>query len=848
MTRQFIARSCLLVAFAASARGAGGESVLDEKFAPPTPQVRQMWMQELAAIKRDMDRPSCLLEESRDIVVNIYSLIHPTDKTPVDVVIRRTEALLRDLQTMAGAPDLAWADTALAKLREQAKTALSEADQTRIYLDTCAVRRRLSLSNPLLEFDEIIFSRGVGWRGLLHVTPWGTGGSNENRLIRNSWEESDWPEIYGRVPEGESQPDDTARPGLFVLSGYKTSEPRIEPLFMDAVLENGRHRGKKVVNFPGEYHFAFDLDYDGESVLFAKRLGPHAPYHIFKGTIGGADLQQLTDSWFPDVEPCFLPSGRIAFISFRRWISARCLSFVPQACGTLFSMQGDGSDVIPLSWHETSEFFPTVANDGRLVYTRWDYVDRDFSAGHHLWTSYPDGRDPRAPHGNYPYPHSTLDKTEPAHDGRGDRPWVEFHIRAIPGTAGKYSAIAGEHHGSTPGAIIVINTSIPDDNRMSQVRFVRGTEFSRERPDHYDSPDAEFVTPYPLSESYYLASYQGRSLVLVDVFGNMELLAADGGQSPRPLMPRQRPPVIPEMTTQSAAMRESSPDQRAVISVMDVYESADDWPPGTEIKALRITRLVPKPWSSGVEARHTVGFSLGGLPRIPLGVVPVEEDGSAYFYAPVGAEILFQALDERGMAVQSMRSGTYVHPGEHLSCLGCHENKWRAPSVPTPRLALQREPSMIEPETSLGPIPASYDLLAKPVLEKTCIPCHMSEKTGLQTSDYRQLEPYAFYFDADGWVEGLHPVHGGYRTIPGRFGARESRMGQALLDPTHSDLLAEGKISADDFRRIILWLDSNSLRLGAYHNEAAQHRGEIVWPLLEFDPDDPLGLHGPYGP
>jgi len=848
MTWHLMAGRWFLIALVVSAGGAGGERVMDERFAPPTPQVRQMWMQELAAIKRDMDRPSCRLEESRDIVVNIHSLIHPTDMTPVDVVIRRTEVLLRDLQAMDGAPDLSWAGTALAELHDQAKATLSEADQTRIFLDTCAIRRRLALSNPLLEFDEIIFSRGSGWSGLLHVAPWGVGGSHVNSLIRNSPQESDWPEIISRVPEGESEPDETARPGLFVLSGYKTAEPRIEPLFMDAVLENGRYRGQPLVNFPGEYHFAFDLSYDGETVLFSKRLGPEAPYHIFKGTIGGAGLQQLTDSWFPDVEPCFLPSGRIVFISFRRWISARCLSFVPQACGTLFSMQGDGSDVIPLSWHETSEFFPTVANDGRLVYTRWDYVDRDFSAGHHLWTCYPDGRDPRAPHGNYPYPHSTLDHTEPAHDGRGDRPWVEFHIRAIPGTAGKYSAIAGVHHGSTPGAIVVIDTSIPDDHRMSQVRLVRGTEFSRERPDPYLSPDAEFVTPLPLSESYYLASYRGRSLVLVDVFGNMELLAADGGQSPRPLRPRERAPVIPEMTTQPAALRERAPDQRAVISVMDVYESADDWPPGTKIKALRVTRLVPKPWSSGTQHLRSVGFSSGGLPRIALGVVPVEDDGSAYFYAPVGAEVMFQVLDDRGMAVQSMRSGTYVHPGEHLSCLGCHEDKWRAPSVSAPRRAFQREPSRIEPETSLGPIPASYDLLAKPVLEKSCIPCHRREQAGLQTFEYAQLRPYVFYFDADGWIEGLQPVHGGYRTIPGRFGARESRMGQALLNPTHSELLAQGRISADDFRRIILWLDSNSLRLGAYRKDEAQHRGEVVWPLLEFDPDDPLGLQGPYGP
>ena len=61
------------------------------------------------------------------------------------------------------------------------------------------------------------------------------------------------------------------------------------------------------------------------------------------------------------------------------------------------------------------------------------------------------------------------------------------------------------------------------------------------------------------------------------------------------------------------------------------------------------------------------------------GIATVHEDGSALFTVPANKNIYFQALDEHGMAVQSMRSGTYVHPGEHLSCQGCHEPKRRPP-------------------------------------------------------------------------------------------------------------------------------------------------------------------------
>jgi len=62
-----------------------------------------------------------------------------------------------------------------------------------------------------------------------------------------------------------------------------------------------------------------------------------------------------------------------------------------------------------------------------------------------------------------------------------------------------------------------------------------------------------------------------------------------------------------------------------------------------------------------------------------LGTVPVEADGSAYFRAPAGLPLNFQALDERGQAIQIMRSVTYLQPGETTGCVGCHESRTTAP-------------------------------------------------------------------------------------------------------------------------------------------------------------------------
>jgi len=128
---------------------------------------------------------------------------------------------------------------------------------------------------------------------------------------------------------------------------------------------------------------------------------PRASYHIFRVNADGSGLIQLTDGPWNDFDPCFLPGGRIAFISERRGGYLRCGGSSPpwdSPTYTLHSMQPDGSDVVCLSFHETHEWHPSVDHNGMLVYTRWDYVDRDTNVAHHIWSCYPDGRDPRSFH------------------------------------------------------------------------------------------------------------------------------------------------------------------------------------------------------------------------------------------------------------------------------------------------------------------------------------------------------------------------------------------------------------------------------------------------------------------
>jgi hypothetical protein len=258
-------------------------------------------------------------------------------------------------------------------------------------------------------------------------------------------------------------------------------------------------------------------------------------------------------------------------------------------------------------------------------------------------------------------------------------------------------------------------------------------------------------------------------------------------------------------------------------------------PKDANVTRLRIVQVFPK--TTELEDEPRVSRYSESLVRSSLGTVPVEKDGSVYCVVPSGKEVYFQLLDDKGMAVQSMRSGTFLHPGEMLACVGCHENK----QVPQPSqqtvTALQRPPSQLEPELAgmagLEPVETvNFYRLVKPVLDARCVGCHKDQGKGPDMS-YASLGEYMFGFEGRWDMLNKEKV-GGSRTLPGRFGARVARLysegyltGEASLCP------GRVKLDESELRRMTLWLDLNSNELGAYHDEAAQKTGKLVVPNLE---------------
>ncbi|MBL7188038.1 MAG: discoidin domain-containing protein [Phycisphaerae bacterium] len=727
-------------------------------------------------------------------------------------VVERAEQLVRRLKRQgADASKLRKLSADLVSLTESMKGDVSQEKRKALYFEARALKRQIALSNPLLDFDKILFIKRHDSVGVFHMCD----------------------QYYGC----------NAKPGggLFVLSDPFGEKPRLTNVLENSVVERGRLRGD---NLSAGAFLSPELSYDGKTILFAYtrakayekyggkeayEWGPEISYHIFKVNADGSGLVQLTDGASDDFDPCFLPNGRIVFITERRGGYLRCGRHCPVY--TMYSMEPDGSDIICVSFHETHEWHPSVDNDGMLVYTRWDYVDRDTNIAHHIWTSFPDGRSPRSFHGNYPA-------------RRENRPWMEMSIRAIPGSH-RYVAATGSHHGNAFGSLIMIDPRLEDDRAMSQLtRLTPDAPF----PEAEAKPIRNYMrygTPWPLSEDDYLCVYdadaKNRGIYWIDRFGNKELLYRDPSiscLSPIPLRPRHKPPVVPSGTVQTARdiAKAGGEVPQETITIVNVYDSDFAWPEGSKVAALRIIQALPKTTPPPNQPR--IGIANQTNARVVLGTAPVEPDGSAYFEAPVGKAIYFQALDERGMAIQSMRSATYVHPGEQMTCLGCHEQKHQTSKQPTARpLALLRGPSKIQPDVD-GSNPFNYVRLVQPALDRNCVSCHSSEEAidlaGVVegengwTRSYNNLAAkYGFYFHVGNGAinEG---VHGGSRTIAGKFGARVSGLLE-FMDERHYGV----KLSDEDFHRLTLWLDCNSEFYGSYENTVAQANGQIVLPTLD---------------
>ncbi|MDR0871476.1 MAG: hypothetical protein LBN39_11865, partial [Planctomycetaceae bacterium] len=368
------------------------------------------------------------------------------------------------------------------------------------------------------------------------------------------------------------------------------------------------------------------------------------------------------------------------------------------------------------------------------------------------------------------------------------------------------------------------------------LRIMEPTEQERRFPGHC------YKSAFPLSEKYFIVSYSydrlrgelGPNLpnmfgiYFADVFGNKELIYRDPNISSvwaKPL----RPQPVPQRLT--GGVKPESVTGKFYLQ--NVYESWPKLPEGTENKItdLRIIQVLLKTTPNADQPSVGAAFAAPG--KQVLGTVPVEDDGSAYFEVPAKTPILFQALGSKGQAVQTMRSLTYLQPGETMSCIGCHENRMLTFSPKNTSLAAKRKVSVITPGPD-GSRPFSFPILVQPVLERNCVSCHNSTKTekehgnviltgepeGRYTRSYNALVKRTSF---SAWTM----PNGNYEpaTEPNRFGSRGSRLIK-MLESGHYDV----KINEDDWNRLNTWIDTNALFYGTFNveDQTRQQRGERI--------------------
>jgi len=634
----------------------------------------------------------------------------------------------------------------------------------------------------------------------------------------------------------------SARAILFVVrQQYRGDHHNTATMFQTGEINTGSFRGKgalKAVDVrSGEVRTLLEapagvirdpeVSFDGRKVLFSMRRDVKDDYHIHEIKADGSGLSQLTfGGGVSDFDPLYLPDGRIAFSSTREPKFCMCNRHI---MGNLFRMDADGANLEQIGKSTLHEGHGCLMPDGRILYDRWEYVDRNFGDAQGVWTCNPDGTNHAVWYGN-----------------NTASPGAVLDARVIPDTGGeRFIATYSSCHDRPWGALAIVDRSRGIDTPAGSGPARSGPEVhmwpagawglvGRGNYDMFKRTHPKYEDPWPLGDPsgglgggrYFLCSRmtgagEQMGIYLLDVFGNEILLHHEepGCFDPMPLGARRRPPVIPDRTDLA--------ERAGRFYVYDVYIGT-----GMEkvargaVKHLRVVESPEKrfwtrtAWSgSGTQAPGMAWDDFNNK-RI-LGTVPVEPDGSAHFTIPADRFVYFQLLDADGMMIQSMRSGTIVRPGETTGCIGCHEGRQTA--APSRPIAAMRRPPR-ELEGFYGP-PRLYNYVeeAQPVFDKNCLKCHdyggKGAKKVVLAGDLGLIFNASYHHLRSKRLVKV-PGAGPARTLmPYSWGSHASRIVQVIRNG-HNNV----KLDKESFDRLVTWIDINAPYYPSYASAYPSNR------------------------
>ena len=459
----------------------------------------------------------------------------------------------------------------------------------------------------------------------------------------------------------------------------------------------------------------YDLSFDGRRVVFGHKSKADKAFRLYEARVDGTGLRQLTfdppdeaqrvarfhnpkSPYYhttDDFHPCYLPDGGIVFASARCERGVLCDQPDDLVVNLLYRMDADGGNLRRLSEGALSESTPSVMNDGRILYTRWEYVDKGVIAVQALWAMRPDGSGSCEIYG----------------DDIED-PMVFIHGRAIPGQNNLFVCTGTFHHPFAVGPVLLVDINKPihtlepirsltpdtraSSNLIREQKGSYGETFAHLRNGQWvaDNKGPLFSEPYPLSDpetnigagKYFLVDCNpdqpwshtsAYGLWLIDVFGNRVRIHSDPQIScwqPMLLRARKKPPVVTPNVVASlrdaiSSSTSASRSDAATLALTDVYRGLDGVPRGS-VKYLRVLEQVARPWSahrfwpddSALGQHAPISLYAHIYVKVNHGVVPVHEDGSAHFIVPARRNIFLQALDENFMEIQRMRTFVNLQP------------------------------------------------------------------------------------------------------------------------------------------------------------------------------------------
>ena len=541
-----------------------------------------------------------------------------------------------------------------------------------------------------------------------------------------------------------------------------------------------------------------DLDFDAEKIMFSTGKNGEQGWRVFESGVNGKGVREVTPGDQTDIDfydPCYLPDGRILFCATSGFHGVPCVTGSDYV-GNLHLMEKDGS-IRRLVFDQDNSWCPTVMPNGRILFLRWEYTDSAHYFSRVLMTMNPDGTDQQEFFGSGSYwPNSC------------------FFARPIPGSTTKFVGIVTGHHGvARMGMLTLFDVSSGRLETTGAVQTIPGygkPVENKTRDQLAAGLKYYFLHPYPLDEDLFLVSMSvGQNgpfyVALADRYDNLVPLwqsASDHLFEPIPLK-KQPKPLMP-------VDRVVKGDPECTMYMV----SAENGPglaglPKGKVKALRVFNYEYSPRNTG--GHYHIGFEGPWDPRVMLGTVKVEEDGSCMFKAPANTPITVQPLDADGKALQLMRSWLVGMPGEVIACMGCHE-KQNAAAPTRLSIAAKKPPQKIQPW--FGPRRSyAFEREVQNVLDRACVGCHNGKATaknalGQPIPNFENTPGLGGFSTA---YVNLHPYvrrngpEGDYHILtPMEFYADTSELVQLLSKGHHGVALRD-----DEWDRLITWIDLN---------------------------------------